>query len=58
MLYFWLKMTISIDLNALALSVTIFRGQPNLDNILSSRKYITTESIAFLVGIASTHLVK
>jgi hypothetical protein len=48
----------AIDLNAWALSMTIFQGQPNLDKIFSSWKLITIESVAFLVGMASTHLVK
>jgi hypothetical protein len=55
---FWQNLIIAIDLNACALSVTIFWGQSNLDEIFSSRKLITTTSVAFLVGIASTHLVK
>jgi hypothetical protein len=48
----------SIELKALALSVVILVGTPNLVIILSSRKSITTLSVADLVGIASTHLVK
>ena len=47
-----------MDLKAWALSVTIFQGQPNLYKMFSSKKLITTESIAFHVGITSTHLVK
>jgi hypothetical protein len=57
-LYFWQKSIIAMDLKAWALSVTIFGGHPNLDEILSSKKSITTESVALLVGIASTHFVK
>ena len=48
----------SDDLKALALSVVILGGIPNLVIILSSRKSITTLSVAFLVGMAFTHLVK
>ena len=48
----------SIELKALALSVVIFAGTPNLVIILSSIKSMTTLSVADLVGIASTHLVK
>jgi hypothetical protein len=58
MLYFLQKLAISMDLKSWALSVTIFRGQPNLDKMLSSKKLITTEPVAFHVGMASTHLVK
>jgi hypothetical protein len=58
MLYFWQKMIISINLNACTLSMTIFQGQPNLDRIFFCRKLITTESVSFLVGTTSTHLVK
>jgi hypothetical protein len=47
-----------MDLKSWALSVTIFRGQSNLDNMFSSKKLITTASVAFRVGMASTHLVK
>ena len=49
---------IYVELKALALSVVILLGTPNLVMILSSKKSITTLSVAFLVGIASTHLVK
>ena len=48
----------SDDLKALALSVVILAGILNLVIILSSRKSIITLSVAFLVGMASTHLVK
>ena len=48
----------SNDLKALALSVVILAGIPNLVIILSSRKSIITLSVAFLVGMDSTHLVK
>jgi hypothetical protein len=47
-----------MDLKSWALSVANFRRQPNLDKIFSSKKLITTESLAFHVGMASTHLVK
>jgi hypothetical protein len=52
------KLTIAMDLKAWALSVTIFRGQSNLDKMFSSKKLITTESVEFHVGMAFTHLVK
>jgi hypothetical protein len=58
MLYFGQKLTIAMDLKAWALSVIIFRGQPNVDKMFSSKKLITTESIAFHVRMVSTHLVK
>jgi len=45
-----------MDLKDCALSLIIFLGQPNLAKIFSSKKLITTESVAFLVGIDSTHL--
>ena len=48
----------SPELKALALSVVILRGVLNLVMILSSMKSITTFSVAFLVGMPSTHLVK
>ena len=40
------------------LSVMILAGTPNLVIILSSKKSMTIALVAFLVGIASTHLVK
>ena len=46
------------ELKVGALSVVIFKGIPNLVIILSSMKSITTFSVVFLVGMASTHLVK
>jgi hypothetical protein len=46
------------ELKALALSVVILDGTPNLVMILSSKKFMTTSSVAFFVGIDSTHLVK
>ena len=52
------KDDIPAELKAFALSVVIFEGTPNLVIILSSRKSMTTLSIADLVGMASTHLVK
>ena len=48
----------SVELKALALSVVIFAGTPNLVIILSSRKSMTTLSVFDLFGIATTHLVK
>jgi hypothetical protein len=48
----------SVELKALALSIVILAGTPNLVIILSSRKSITNLSVVDLVGIASTHLVK
>ena len=42
----------------LALSVVILAGTPNLAMILSSRISMTTFSVAALVGMAFTHLVK
>jgi hypothetical protein len=47
-----------MDLKAWELSVTILWGQSNLDKMFSSKKFITTESVAFRVEMASTHLVK
>jgi hypothetical protein len=47
-----------MDLKAWALSMTIFQGQPNLDKMFSSKKLITTASVVFRVGMASTYLVK
>jgi hypothetical protein len=47
-----------MDLKDWALSVTIFRGHPNLDKMFSFKKLITTASVAFHVRMASTHLVK
>jgi hypothetical protein len=47
-----------VELKALALSMVIFAGTTNLMIILSSRKSMTTLSVADLVGIASTHFVK
>jgi hypothetical protein len=48
----------SVELKALALSVVILAGTPNRVIILSSRKSMTTLSVAHLLGISSTHLVK
>jgi hypothetical protein len=48
----------SVEVKALALSIVIFAGTPNLVIILSLRKSMTTLLVADLVGIASTHLVK
>ena len=50
--------TIALDLKDLALIVSNFFGQPNLLRIFSLIKLIITLSVAFLVGMASTHLVK
>jgi len=47
-----------LDLKVAALSVMPFLVQPNLDRIFVSRNLIMTESLAFLEGIASIHLVK
>jgi hypothetical protein len=46
------------ELKALALSLVILEGVPNLVMILSSKKFMTTSSVSFFVGMASTHLVK
>ena len=46
------------ELKALVLLVVILRGVPNQVMILSSMKSIATFSVAVLVGIASTDLVK
>jgi hypothetical protein len=46
------------ELKALALSVVILDGTPNLVMIHSSKKFMITSSMAFFVGIDSTHLVK
>jgi len=48
----------SVELKALALSVVILAGTSNLVIILFSRKSMTTLSVADLVGITSTYLVK
>jgi hypothetical protein len=50
--------TKAYELKALALSVVILEGTPNLVMIRSSRKFMTTSSVAFFIGIDSTHLVK
>ena len=47
-----------MELKALALSVVILRGIPNLVIVLSSMNSITIFFVADLVGMASTHLVK
>ena len=47
----------SIELKGLALLVVILDGTQNIMIILSSRNSIITLSVAFLVGIASTHLL-
>jgi hypothetical protein len=57
-LYFRKKFIIAIDLKACALFVIIFLEQPNLAKIFSSKIFITTEFVAFRVGIASTHFEK
>jgi hypothetical protein len=46
------------ELKALALSVVILEGTSNLVMIRSSIKFMTTSSVAFFVGIDSTHLLK
>ena len=48
----------SVELKGLALLVLILDGTQNIMIILSSRNSIITLSVSFLVGIASTHLVK
>ena len=48
----------ALDLKALALSVNKFLGQPNLLGILSLMKLMISLSVAFSVGMASTHFVK
>jgi hypothetical protein len=58
MLYSKQKFDSSIELKVLALSVVILDGTPNLVMILSSKNSLTTLSVALLVGIALTHLVK
>jgi hypothetical protein len=47
-----------LELNDVALSVMILIGHPNLDKILSSKNWMITTYVAYLVGIASIHLVK
>lgn len=47
-----------LDLKSWELSIMIFLGNPNLERIMFSRNWIIASSIAYLVGIASTHLVK
>ena len=58
MYYLKQKDDMATELKALALLVVVLDGTPNLVMILSSRKSITTFSVAALVGMASTHLVK
>ena len=58
MLYLKHKDDISEETKHEPLSVMILAGTPNLVIILSSEKSMTTILVAFLVGIASTHLVK
>ena len=58
MWYLWQKLIILLDLKVVALSVIIFSGQPNLDKMLVSKNCIIIESLAFLQGMASIHLVK
>ena len=58
MLYLKQKDDISEEKKHKPLSVMILAGTPNLVIILSSKKSVTIASVAFLVGIASTHLVK
>ena len=56
--YLLQKFIILLDLKATSLSVMIFSGQPNLDNMLVSKNPIITVSLAFLEGMDSIHLVK
>ena len=56
--YLLQKLIILLDLKAAALSVMIFSGHPNLDNMLVSKNPIITVSLACLEGMASIHLVK
>ena len=56
--YLLQKFIIFLDLKAATLSVMIFSGQPNLDNMLVSKDPIITVSLACLEGMASIHLVK
>ena len=58
MWYLLQKFIIFLDLKAATLSVMIFSGQPNLDNMLVSKNLIITVSLACLEGMASIHLVK
>ena len=58
MLYLKQKDDILEETNHGPLSVMILAGTPNLVIILSSKKSMTIASVSFLVGIASTHLVK
>ncbi len=58
MWYLWEKVIILLDLKAVALSVIIFSGQPNLDMMLVSKNCMMIESLAYLQWIASIHLVK
>jgi hypothetical protein len=50
--------TRACELKALALSVVILEGIPNLVMIHSSKNFMTTSSVDFFVGMDSTHLVK
>ena len=56
--YLLQKFIIFLDLKATTLSVMIFSGQRNLDNMLVSKNSIITVSLACLEGMASIHLVK
>ena len=58
MLYSLQNLTNFDVLKAWALYVIIFLGHQNLDKMCVKRKSMTTSSVAHLVGIASTHLVK
>lgn len=56
MCYLLQKLIIFLDLKATTLLVMIFVAQPNLDNMLVSRKPMITLSVAYLEGMASIHL--
>ena len=56
--YLLQKCIIFLELKATTLSVMIFLGQQNLDNMLVCKNPIITISFACLEGMASIHLVK
>ena len=58
MLYSLQNFTNLDEEKAYALSVISLLGNPNLDKIWLKTKSIITLSVAYLVGMASTHLVK
>ena len=57
-LYSLQNLTNLCEEKACALYVISFLGHPNLDKICDNKKSIITISIPYLVGMASTHLVK